>query len=640
MKATLSKISIATLVALGSTAATAQININDFQAAETEQNRYIVKFRDVNSKHGVSKASQASIRAGVNAAGGEVVLELNALGAAAFTANGNAVNALRNNPMVEYIELDEPRHLMSLYNDDAGDPSSTQLTPYAIYQSQANQLTLDMSNTKKVCVIDSGIAGAQGETGGFNADFDWSVITGTSDSGTGAWNTDGGPHGTHVAGTVAAADNGFGVIGMAPGNPMHIIKVFNNAGWGYSSDLAKAASDCISGGADIITMSLGGGGANTTEENAFNSFTANGGLVLAAAGNDGNTTRSYPAGYKSIMMVGANDADNNIASFSQHPSCSTGKGKRGETHDGYCVEITAGGVGTLSTYPSGGATVASLTAGGAGYATSAMENAGSASGNTYHMGTAEATDAGADGKICLIDRGNISFHDKVQNCENSGGIGAVIINNESGMLYATLGDTNATSIPAVGAALEDRSALLAAGTAAVSVEAGDYGYMDGTSMATPGVAGVAALVWSNNPTCTGTQIRDALKATAEDAGAAGKDVYFGYGIAKAKDADTYLKNNSICSGGNGGGDNGGGDTGGSYDLTASGFSSRGSKGVNLSWTGNTGSVDIYRNGSAIATNVGGTSYTDTLGKRISGSFTYEVCDAGTSTCSDSETVNF
>ena len=51
-------------------------------------------------------------------------------------------------------------------------------------------------------------------------------------------------------------------------------------------------------------MSLGGGGANSTEENAFNTFTENGGLVLAAAGNDGNSVRSYPAGYKSVMMIG------------------------------------------------------------------------------------------------------------------------------------------------------------------------------------------------------------------------------------------------------------------------------------------------------------------------------------------------
>ncbi len=65
------------------------------------------------------------------------------------------------------------------------------------------------------------------------------------------------------------------------------------------------------------------------------------------------------------MMVGANDANNNIASFSQFPTntVTTGRGKnqRTETDDGYGVEVTAGGVDTLSTYPAGLATLSSVT---------------------------------------------------------------------------------------------------------------------------------------------------------------------------------------------------------------------------------------------------------------------------------------
>ena len=530
----LCKVSAATLLALGLTA-----------HASAEESRYIVKYKaqTSNAQQGQKADVPAMLRSAINAAKGKVVLPLDAMGAAAFTGDIAAVAALRANPNVEYVEIDQIRSFKSLYNDDAGDPATTQLTPYAIYQSQANQLSLDMANAKRVCVIDSGIAGEVGETGGRNEDFDWTNITGSSDSGTGDWFRDGGPHGTHVAGTVAAADNGFGVIGMAPGNPLHIVKVFNAAGWGYSSDLAKAADECASNGASIISMSLGGGRANRTEESAFDTFTANGGLVVAAAGNDGNTTRSYPAGYESVMMIGANDADNNIAAFSQFPSCRN----KGKTKDGYCVEATAGGVNTLSTYPAGGATLATMTVDGAGFASSAMENSGSASGDTYDFGLGDAVDAGASGKICVISRGDITFYEKVQNCELSGGTGAIIYNNEPGMLYGTLGDTNDTTIPAVGATQEDGPALLASTSAAISIESGDYGYMSGTSMATPGVSGVAALVWSNHPGCSGTDIRNALKATAEDVGAAGKDVYFGYGIVKAKAASDYLTANG-CAG--------------------------------------------------------------------------------------------
>ncbi|MDN3639173.1 S8 family serine peptidase [Simiduia curdlanivorans] len=520
------------------------------QVSDQTPKRYIVKYKK-SAENTVIKSfgrkafkdqSMGRARDGLQRRGGKIKLEMKNHHAFAAEMSARAAAELRLDAEVEYVEEDVPRKMLSLYNDDVGNPTQTQLTPYAVYQSQANQLALQSG--QKVCVIDSGIAGSTGETGGLNNDFEWNSITGTSDSGTGDWFADGGPHGTHVAGTIAAKNNGFGVVGMAPGVPLHIIKVFNDDGWAYSSDLAEAASHCADAGANIITMSLGGGAANTTEENAFKQFTENGGLVLAAAGNDGNNVRSYPAGYDSVMMVGANDADNAIADFSQFPACSTAKTN--------CVEVTAGGVNTLSTYPAGGATLPSLTVNNAAYPASAFENTGSVSGTTFYMGTAESTNASANGKVCVIDRGNISFHDKVKNCQNSGGIGAILINNVAGVLSGTLGDTNTTTIPAVGAALEDKTALVNSSTATVAVAPGDYGYMSGTSMATPAVAGVAALVWSNHPSCTGTNIRNALKASAADAGTAGHDVYFGNGIVKAKLASDYLTTHG-CAGDTGGG---------------------------------------------------------------------------------------
>ena len=487
--------------------------------------RYIVQY-DSNA-HGLKK-------------GHEVKAQGNGWFAVELDENGKS--ALRATPGFKSLEVDPKRFPMSLYNDTVGSPDSVQVTPYGYFQSQADQLTLQAG--QKVCVIDSGIAYLDGETGGFNADFNWNEITGDYDPGTGDWNADGGPHGTHVAGTIGAVDNGFGVIGMAAGVPMHIIKVFNDAGWGYSSDLAQAADLCAAAGANIISMSLGGGAANSTEENAFIAFTDTGGLVIAAAGNDGNSVRSYPAGYKSVMMIGAVDADNVIADFSQFPTNTITTRYRGklttETDDGYGVEVTAGGVNTLSTVPSGVGTTSSLVADGTAYAASGMENSGSASGDTYNFGLGDSLDAGANGKICVIARGDITFEDKVTNCEDSGGIGAIIYNNEPGLLYGTLGTTEQTSIPAVGATQEDGPALLAATTASVSVGPSDYDYFSGTSMATPTTSGVAALVWSNHPGCTNVDVRQALKDTAEDQGAAGRDDYYGYGIIKAKAASDYL----------------------------------------------------------------------------------------------------
>lgn len=587
-------------------------------SVSAENDRYIIQ---------VDNANKGIIKALAKQSGAEIQLDSNGFVAATFSGRSlDQVKGLMNNPHVKLVEADQIRKPMALWNNDAGDPMVQQVTPYGYYQAEADQVNFDANAGMKVCVIDSGLDST-------NPDFLWNRVTGDNDSGTGNWNEHGGPHGTHVAGTIGAADNTYGVIGMAPGVELHIIKVFNAAGWGYSSDLAHAANLCSAAGANLINMSLGGGGANSTEENAFKAFRDAGGLSIAAAGNDGNDVRSYPAGYSSVMMVGAADADDNIADFSQFPSCLSGRGKRVTTDETICVEVAAGGVDTLSTFPAGLATSSSMTADGVFVNSSAMENFGNASGSTYFMGTAEAADAGANGKICVIDRGVISFHDKVANCETSGGLGAVIINNEPGMLFGTLGDTNTTSIPAVGAAQEDRSALIAASTMDITIDTSDYGSMSGTSMATPTTTGIAALVWSNHPTCTGEEIRAALKASAADRGAAGHDVNFGHGLVKAGAANAYLTANQCA--GNGGG------TGGDFTLSTTAYKNKGKQVVDLTWGGAaTTSVDIYRDGVLIITTANDGTHTDNLNVRSGGPYSYQICEENSSNCSNTATAVF
>jgi len=508
------------------TASVIALAVSSAFAVQAEDSRYIIN---------VDNSNKSAVKALAKKLGGEIHVDANGFISATFEGKSlNSVKKMMSNPVASLkakgltmaedvvsnavftgIEKDQRRYLMAAYDDDAGDPRTQQITPYSIKQSQADQVTFNANAGMKVCVVDSGLDQ-------HHQDFNWNNITGDNDSGTGNWN-DGGSHGTHVAGTIGALDNDIGVVGMAPGVDMHIIKVFRDTDgkWGYSSDLAHAAQKCTDAGANIISMSLGGGGANATEENAFDAFTAAGGLVVAAAGNDGDNTRSYPAGYESVMMIGGNSKDNGRYESSQFPSCQA-------TRDD-CVEVTAGGLDVLSTYPMDTPTLAEINIGGQTYAASIASDSntppGTFSGSTYYMGTAESTDAGANGNICVIDRGNISFHDKVQNCENSGGIGAVIINNEAGTLGATLGEGNSLTIPTVTALLDDKAALTAGGFMSVDVTATGYNIISGTSMATPGVSGVAALVWSNHTECTGTQIREVLKATAEDLGDAGHDVY-------------------------------------------------------------------------------------------------------------------
>ena len=93
-------------------------------------------------------------------------------------------------------------------------------------------------------------------------------------------------------------------------------------------------------------------------------------------------------------------------------------------------------------------------------------------------------------------------------------------------------------------------------SATVSVEDSDWAFFDGTSMATPHVVGVAALVWSHYSECSNGDIRSALASTAEDLGTAGRDDAYGYGLVQAKAAYDYLATNG-CGGSDGGTDDGG-----------------------------------------------------------------------------------
>lgn len=389
----------------------AQASTGQAISAPPAEDRFIVTFEP-----GERGAADALVRA----VGGNIKLTGKDFLAAKF--DGMTLPQVKNRlakGKIKGVEVDQPRQAFALYNDDTTNPHTAQTRSYAITQSQADLVAMNYGSSRKVCVIDSGLDG-------MHPDFDFSTIQGSDDAGTGQWDVEGGPHGTHVAGIIAASDNATGTLGVAPGVNLHIVKVFTENGWAYSSDLAHAAQQCINAGAHVINMSLGGGSPSSVEASVFDTFLSNGGLSIAAAGNGGTSALMYPAGYSSVMMVGANDANNQIAAFSQFPTCKTGKGRNASADEGTCVEVAAAGVRVMSAYP-------------------------------------------------VVD--------------------------------------------------------------------GTYGYMSGTSMATPVVAGAAAKVWSHFPTCSGEEIRTALRNSAEDAGAAGKDPYFGYGIVKIGAAYNYLQTN-------------------------------------------------------------------------------------------------
>ncbi|MHA1245737.1 MAG: S8 family serine peptidase [Candidatus Thorarchaeota archaeon] len=288
---------------------------------------------------------------------------------------------------------------------------------------------------------------------------------------------DGNGHGTHCAGIVAAEDNGEGVIGVAPHASIYAVRVLDNWGSGYTSDIIAGIDWAIDNGMDVISMSLGGGDYDQAFDDAVDRAYNAGIVVVAASGNDGKGTISYPAAYDNAIAVGAIDSDHNLADFSNY---------------GPEQEVVAPGVDIYSTMPTYTVTL-----------------------NYWFMGG-----------------------------------------------YSQ-----------------------------------NYDRMSGTSMATPMVAGVVALILSANPDLTPPEVRDILHTTSVDLGSAGWDQYFGYGEVNAKTTETLSHTE-----------------------------------IKLTWNANTepdlDHYNVYRDGVKIAETTD-TTYTDT-GLTPETTYTYEVSAVDTS----------
>ncbi len=408
-----SLISLAVLAATGlGTSATVAGDLGK----ELQNTRFIIEYKN--------GAKDAVLEAIANA-GATVKMDLSNYDALAIEINSlENVSSLRKNNNIASIEADAVRMSTPVgepveMQNHTNDPLMSLAPMYGISMVQADQIhEAAQGSGVKVCVMDTGYALG-------HEDLPEANVDGTNDPGAGAWDDyNVHYHGTHVAGTIGArGNNGIGITGVISNAedavPMFISKVFSNSGgFAFSSGLVGGLDACVEAGANVVNMSLGGSFASKLEKRAFERARKAGVLLVAAAGNDGVSTHSYPASYDSVMSIGAVDSNKDIAGFSQTTSQ---------------VELSAPGVGVGSTAPA-----------------------------------------------------NLFGYDS-------------------------------------------------------------YIVLSGTSMASPHVAGVAALVWSHFPQCSNFDIRNALKASAEDTGDAGYDYAHGAGLVQAQAAYDYLMDNG-CSG--------------------------------------------------------------------------------------------
>jgi len=116
-------------------------------------------------------------------------------------------------------------------------------------------------------------------------------------------------HGTHVAGTIAqSTNNGYGVAGIAYNAKIMPIKVLAANGGGTIADIAEGIRFAADNGADVINMSLGGGGASRLMQEAIDYAYKKDVVIIAAAGNASQNSASYPARYPKVIGVSAIDS--------------------------------------------------------------------------------------------------------------------------------------------------------------------------------------------------------------------------------------------------------------------------------------------------------------------------------------------
>ena len=124
-------------------------------------------------------------------------------------------------------------------------------------------------------------------------------------------------HGTHVAGTIAqSTNNNYGVAGIAYKAKIMPLKVLSGTGGGTVADIAEAIRFAVDNKADVINMSLGGGGETQVMKDAIEYAYSKGVVIVAAAGNADDNSAAYPARFPHVIGVSAVDASGNKAPYS------------------------------------------------------------------------------------------------------------------------------------------------------------------------------------------------------------------------------------------------------------------------------------------------------------------------------------
>ncbi|MFZ5753843.1 MAG: S8 family peptidase, partial [Bacillota bacterium] len=315
---------------------------------------YVRKIITAASEKGVAQLKQA-----LAISGGKIVKELPLVQGfvCEFPAESEALIAVRDNPDNFTVEEDldfklclwpgfffyPPVPQQPPYQKEPPPPQvfPHQSIDWGIKRIGAPQVWNKLRDRRiKVGIIDTGIDY-------FHSDLKENIRDGISTlDGYPSYRDDYG-HGTHVAGTIGALNNPFGMVGINPYVDFYIVKAFDKKGSGKLSDIIEGIDWLMRRQVDVINMSFSTSETNQTFARVMDMVHKRGIVLVAAAGNDGGTNSvNYPARFPQVIAVSATDRQDNIASFS-----STGPE----------IDFCAPGVDIRSTWINGGYKVSSGT---------------------------------------------------------------------------------------------------------------------------------------------------------------------------------------------------------------------------------------------------------------------------------------
>ncbi|MEO2208165.1 S8 family peptidase [Paenibacillus pabuli] len=198
-------------------------------------------------------------------------------------------------------------HATALHNK----PATAQGVPWGVKQIRAPKVwSVSTGHRIKIGVIDTG-------ADYHHPDLRYSLARGINLLNRSLLPHDDNGHGTHIAGTIAAANSTEGMIGVAPRSLIYPVKAFDHNGSAYVSDIVLGIDWCVRNRVDIINMSFGMKTRSKALLDVVNRAHQAGIVIVASSGNDGKRRSiDYPARYPQTISVGATDKNRRIASFS------------------------------------------------------------------------------------------------------------------------------------------------------------------------------------------------------------------------------------------------------------------------------------------------------------------------------------